>query len=129
TESGPWGRLLFERKQRTDSKHLYPHAASAYIRCMHADAELSFADTSIEVKGAAPLAARVYGKRRAGALSPLVVHFHGGAFVSGDLASGECMARLLVEAGAIAVSVAYPLAPQHRFPEAVEAGYVALGWT
>src|SRR5438105_9424461 len=96
---------------------------------MPTDAELSFADTSIEVKCAAPLAARVYGKRRAGAPSPLVVHFHGGAFVGGDLASGECMARLLVEASAIAVSVAYPLAPQHRFPDAVEAGYVALEWT
>lgn len=94
-----------------------------------ADSALAaFADTSIEVKGAAPLAARVYGKRRAGAGAPLVVHFHGGAFVSGDLQSGECMARLLVEAGAVVVSVAYPLAPAHRFPEAVEAGYAALEW-
>ena len=62
-------------------------------------AELAVADTSIEVKGGAPLAARIYGKRRAGAAVPLVVHFHGGAFVSGDLDSGECMAQLLVEAG------------------------------
>jgi acetyl esterase/lipase len=92
-------------------------------------AELPFADTSIEVKGGAPLAARIYGKRRAGAAAPLVVHFHGGAFVSGDLDSGECMARLLVEAGAVVVSVGYPLAPEHRFPEAVESGYAALEWT
>ncbi|MEJ6022282.1 alpha/beta hydrolase [Ramlibacter sp. PS4R-6] len=89
---------------------------------------LAFADTSIEVKGRA-LRVRVYGKRRAGAAVPLVVHFHGGAFVDGDLESGECMAQLLVEAGANVVSVAYPLAPEHRFPDAVEAGYAALEWT
>jgi acetyl esterase/lipase len=92
-------------------------------------AALPFADTSIEVKAGAPLRLRVWGKRRAGEAAPLVVHFHGGAFVSGDLESGECMARLLVEAGAVVVSVGYPLAPQHRFPEAVEAGYAALEWT
>lgn len=92
-------------------------------------AEIPVADTSIEVKGRAPLAARIWGKRRAGAAVPLVVHFHGGAFVSGDLDSAECMARLLVEADAVVVSVGYPLAPEHRFPEAVESGYAALEWT
>lgn len=49
--------------------------------------------------------------------------------MSGDLESGERMARLFARAGAVAVSVAYPLAPEHRFPEAVEAGYAALEWT
>jgi acetyl esterase/lipase len=92
-------------------------------------AGLPYADTSIEVKGGPALAARIWGKRPTGASMPLVVHFHGGAFVSGDLESSECMARLLVEAGAMVVSVAYPLAPEHRFPEAVEAGYAALEWT
>jgi acetyl esterase/lipase len=99
-----------------------------FVVMRHA-AGLPFADTSIEVKGAAPLPVRLYGKKQPGASMPLVVHFHGGAFVSGDFASGECMAGLLVEAGAVVVSVAYPLAPEHRFPEAVETGYVALEWT
>jgi acetyl esterase len=92
-------------------------------------ADFAFADTSIEVKGAAPLKVRVRGERRAGAWTPLVVHFHGGAFTSGGLDNAECMGLLLAEAGAIVVSVAYPLAPEHRFPEAVEAGYAALEWT
>ena len=100
------------------------------IRTMPQSAGLPFSDTSIEVNGGgAPLGARIWGKRPAGASVPLVVHFHGGAFTSGDLESSECMARLLVEAGAVVVSVAYPLAPAHRFPEAVEAGYAALEWT
>jgi acetyl esterase len=86
-------------------------------------------DATIAVPGAAPLAARVYGRKRAGVVSPLVLHFHGGAFVSGDLESGACMARLLAEVDAVVVSVAYPLAPAHRFPDAVESAYAALEWT
>ena len=96
---------------------------------MQKSAPLVSTDTSIEVKGGAALAVRVHGKRARGETAPVVVHFHGGAFVSGDLDSGECMAQLLVETGAVVVSVAYPLAPEHRFPEAVEAGYAALEWT
>lgn len=92
-------------------------------------AESAVADVLIATEVGAEVRARIHGKRRAAAGAPVVVHFHGGAFVSGDLESGECMARLLVEAGAVVVSVAYPLAPEHRFPEAVEAGYAALAWT
>jgi acetyl esterase/lipase len=58
----------------------------------------------------------------------LVLHFHGGAFVSGGLDSGACMARLLAQADSVVVSPAYPLAPAHPFPHAVEAGYAALEW-
>ena len=85
-------------------------------------------DITIPVAGRDPLHARIYGRRRAGVAAPLVLHFHGGAFVSGDLDSGACIARLLAEVDAIVVSVAYPLAPEHRFPDAVEAGYAALQW-
>jgi acetyl esterase/lipase len=71
---------------------------------------------------------RVYGRRRPGSARPLVVHFHGGAFVAGDLDSGATVARLLAHAGAVVVSMAYPLAPRHPFPDGVEAGYALLGW-
>ncbi len=74
-----------------------------------------------------PLAARVYGERRPGG-GPLVLHFHGGTFCCGSLDDGRRMARLLVRAGAVVVSVAYPLAPQHPFPAGVEAGLAALEW-
>lgn len=86
-------------------------------------------DTTVVVAGREPLALRVYGQRKPRSVAPLVLHFHGGAFVSGDLESGACMARLLVQSGAVVVSLAYPLAPAHRFPEAVEAGYAALEWS
>lgn len=84
-------------------------------------------DTTIILADGASVNVRIYGQRRAGG-APLVVHFHGGAFVAGDLDSGACMARLLAAADAVVVSVAYPLAPAHPFPQAVETGYAALEW-
>ena len=87
-------------------------------------------DTTIPVAGRDTLAARIYSRPRAkGKVLPLVLHFHGGAFTSGDLDSGACMARLLAEVNAVVVSLAYPLAPAHPFPQAVEAAYAALEWT
>ena len=71
---------------------------------------------------------RVWGTRPRGKSLPLVLHFHGGSFTTGDLDSGAQLALLMVEAGAIVASFDYPLAPEHRFPDAVEAGYSALEW-
>lgn len=85
----------------------------------------------IPLRGGQALPARLYGQRRGAggsAAPPLVLHFHAGAFVEGDLDSGERVAGLLAEAGARVVSIAYPLAGEHPFPAAVEAGQAALDW-
>lgn len=83
---------------------------------------------TLSIPGKPPLELRVWGQKVRGTASPLVLHFHGGAFVSGDLDSGACLAELMAGAGAVVASLAYPLAPTHRFPDAVEAGYTALEW-
>jgi acetyl esterase len=59
--------------------------------------------------------------------APLVLHLHAGAFV-GAPAAGRVTAieQLLVQAGAGVVSLQYPLAPQHPFPEAIRAAYASL---
>lgn len=75
-----------------------------------------------------PMAVRYYGARPKVGAVPLVVHFHGGAFVQGGLDSGSAIARLIAEAGAVVVSLDYPLAPAHPFPQAAEQGYAALQW-
>ena len=71
---------------------------------------------------------RLWGRKPRGRTAPLVLHFHGGTFDTGSLDSGAQMARLMAEAGAVVASFDYPLAPAHRFPETVEAGYAALDW-
>jgi acetyl esterase len=71
---------------------------------------------------------RIYMNSRAQRSAPLVLHLHGGAFVAGSLDSGRTVATLLAEAGAVVVSAEYPLAPEHRFPDALQAAYHALSW-
>lgn len=94
-----------------------------------APAAIAETDSTLALPGHGELRLRQYGRKRPGTRGrPLVLHFHGGAFTSGDLDSGACLARLLAEADAVVVSVAYPLAPANPFPQAVEAGYAALEW-
>ena len=66
--------------------------------------------------------------RRATRTLPAVLHFHGGAFTCGTLDDGRIVCHLLADAGAMVVSIAYPLAPAAPFPVAVDVGYAALRW-
>ncbi|HEY0248699.1 MAG TPA: alpha/beta hydrolase [Gryllotalpicola sp.] len=60
---------------------------------------------------------------------PLVVYFHGGGFVFGDLRGGDWMCGTVArELDAIVVSVEYRLAPKHPFPAGVEDSYAGLVW-
>ena len=60
---------------------------------------------------------------------PLVMWFHGGGHVIGDLDTYDAVCRdLAAESGAVVVSVDYRLAPEHRFPAAVEDCYAATVW-
>ncbi len=86
------------------------------------------ADDVIALASGQKVAVRTYGQKKAGDCLPLVVHFHGGAFISGSLDSGCTVAHLLAAAGARVVSVAYPLAPEHPFPQPLEIGYGVLQW-
>ncbi len=48
---------------------------------------------------------------------PLIVYFHGGGFVFGDLRLGDWLcSSVAATVGAVVVSVEYRLAPRHRFP-------------
>ena len=85
-------------------------------------------ERNIKVGTGLELAARIYGGRLDSGPTPLVLHFHGGAFVEGSPANGATVARLLADASAIVLSLDYPLAPAHRFPAAAEAGHAALAW-
>ena len=78
-----------------------------------------------QVKGAAgPLRARIYRNSRE--KSPTVLFFHGGGWVAGDLETHDRQARLLViEAGAVVVSVDYRRPPETRFPGAFEDCFAA----
>jgi acetyl esterase len=60
---------------------------------------------------------------------PLVVFFHGGGFVLGDLDSADQVCRLLcLHARVHVLSVDYRLAPEHPFPAAVDDADFAFQW-
>jgi acetyl esterase len=74
------------------------------------------------------VAARQYWPA-AGEGQPAVVYFHGGRFFSGDLESHDTLCRLLTIASSCrVVAVDYRLAPEHRFPAAVEDACRAVEW-
>ncbi|MEU6992227.1 alpha/beta hydrolase [Streptomyces sp. NPDC046465] len=83
------------------------------------------------VPGAPGIPVRIYlpePDRHAGP-RPTVVFFHGGGYTLCGLDSHDATARgLAAGAGAAVVSVGYRLAPEHRFPAAVDDAYAALCW-
>lgn len=73
------------------------------------------------------LPARPPGEPR-GTRRPAVVVVHGGAWVSGDKWAIGVYARRLADAGFVAVSINYRLAPKHKFPAQVDDVRSALVW-
>jgi len=60
---------------------------------------------------------------------PVVAYFHGGGFVLGSLDTHDRIARRLCRAAeALVVSVEYRLAPEHRFPAALDDCMAATHW-
>jgi acetyl esterase len=82
----------------------------------------------LEVDGAEGiLPARLYVPR-AGS-DALLVFFHGGGFIYGDLDSHDALCRFLAEeAGVRVLSVEYRLAPEARFPAAYDDCAAAYRW-
>jgi acetyl esterase len=60
---------------------------------------------------------------------PVVVYFHGGGFIAGNIDVAEEPNRALAnDAGTIVVAVGYRLAPEHKFPAATDDTYAGLQW-
>jgi acetyl esterase len=86
----------------------------------------------LEVAGAAgPLPARLYVPfgPPAAEPSPLLVYYHGGGWVIGDLDTHDDLCRFLAcRTGIRVLSVDYRLAPEHPFPAPVEDAHAAFHW-
>ena len=67
------------------------------------------------------LPVRCYLPRASAESLPIVVNFHGGGWVGGDLGMGDWLcSHVAADVGALVVSVDYCLAPEHPFPAAVD---------
>jgi acetyl esterase len=78
--------------------------------------------------GVVPL--RLYRPRADAATAlPVLVYFHGGGWVIGDLDTHDTLCRELANnSGCAVVAVDYRMAPEHRFPAAVDDAVAATRW-
>lgn len=80
---------------------------------------------------AGPVSIRLYRARpgKAGDTQPALIYFHGGGWVIGSLDSHDGVCRGLANgANCTVLSVDYRLAPEHKFPAAVEDAVAATQW-
>jgi acetyl esterase len=88
----------------------------------------SVEDRTIDVGGAS-IPVRIYKLANASGTLPVLVWYHGGGWVIGNLDGADFACRMLTNAsGAAVVSVDYRLAPEHRFPAAADDCFAATKW-
>jgi len=81
-------------------------------------------------EGAPEIGLHIYTPEGATGSLPCVYHIHGGGYVGGAAKDLEFIHRPLVrDLGCVLVSVDYRLAPETRFPGAIEDCYAGLAWT
>jgi acetyl esterase len=92
-------------------------------------ADIAVGVRDLTVTGAmGPLRARHYAPVNA-STEPLLVFFHGGGFVVGDIETHDALCRLICRDAEVHVlSVEYRLAPEHKAPAATEDAYAAYQW-
>ncbi|MEY4362930.1 MAG: Carboxylesterase NlhH, partial [Pseudomonadota bacterium] len=91
-------------------------------------------DFEIPARDAHPMPARLYAPKHHGVEHgphglPVLLYVHGGGFTIGSIDTHDTLCRQLARQGHCAVvSLAYRLAPEHRFPTAVNDAWDALLW-
>lgn len=76
---------------------------------------------------AGPIGARLYRPGTAAGPSSMLVYYHGGGWVEGDLDTHDNVCRFLaLQAGVVVLAIDYRRAPEHPFPAAVNDSLVAF---
>jgi acetyl esterase len=84
-------------------------------------------DARVPVPGGS-VACRIYASVPGQAL-PALLYLHGGGWVLGDIDSHDSVCRAIARrAGCMVLSLDYRLAPEHRFPTAVQDAWSGLLW-
>jgi acetyl esterase len=127
------GLAVLERRREPRPETLTPPEARArrrrlaFVYAGKPTAVGAVAD--LVLAGPVPLRARHYAPAEPGAPHPLLIYYHGGGFLYGDLDTHDAACRILCRhAGAHVLAVDYRLSPEHPFPAAVEDARAALHW-
>ncbi|MBI2766832.1 MAG: alpha/beta hydrolase [Chloroflexi bacterium] len=72
---------------------------------------------------------RIYRPEGATGTLPVLVYYHGGGWVIGNIESHDPACRTLCyNTGCVVISVDYRLAPEHKYPAAADDSYAAVKW-
>jgi acetyl esterase len=118
-----------DAKSRDDMTIAEARAAALDAMEFHGDPEPVARVTERQIPGpTAPITVRIYHPFGEGPF-PVLLFIHGGGWVICNLDTHDGLCRRLANhAGCVVVSVDYRLAPEHRFPAAVDDCYAALCW-
>jgi acetyl esterase len=84
-------------------------------------------ELSLPAADGTPLRARLYAPSHD--RLPVMLYLHGGGFVIGGLETHDSLCRqLALRSGGAVLALDYRLAPEHRFPTAVEDAWAAMAW-
>jgi acetyl esterase len=135
-ELTPRMRSVLERMSRARGQPMHLMAPQAARAAYEASAEVlevprrelaRVEDLEVPTRDGARLAARLY--QADGDTRGVLLYFHGGGFTIGSVATHDILCRELAALGRCSVvSVGYRLAPEHRFPVAVDDSWDALDW-
>ena len=123
--AGGLNRAFHELSPQQARAEFERSSASLRWECGH---DLRVENLHCASRGAHRIALRLY--RPAGEIAlPLLVFLHGGGYVVGSLDSHDALCRdLAARARCAVLAVDYRLAPEHRFPAALEDAEDALRW-
>jgi acetyl esterase len=127
---------LIEEKGLPPTHTLTPAEARAFYRerrtFTQPDPPEVGAVRDLEARGpAGPIPLRSYRPlgSKPDAVLPVLVYYHGGGWVIGDLDTHDVLCRQLCnQSGCAVIAVDYRMGPEHRFPAAVDDALAAARW-
>lgn len=89
--------------------------------------DIDIEDIALPIAGREAIRARSYSPRLPNRLVPTLVYFHMGGCVIGDLETCHSFcSQIALRAGCLVISIDYRLAPEHKFPAAVDDAIAAF---
>src|ERR1700754_146279 len=123
------GRPPYETVSPTEARELY---LNGRVVSNPEPPELASVEPLAIPSPAGAIPARIYMPmklRQTNGRAPCLVFFHGGGWVIGDLDSHDVVCRKLADEGQlIVIAIDYRLAPEHKFPAAVDDAIAATEW-
>jgi len=132
----PGMRALLERIERASQVPFHQQTAQQARAAYERAAEVldqsrvplpRVQDLELPRRDGGVLKVRLYSPRETSASQPAMLYLHGGGFTVGSLETHDSLCRQLAHrSGATVVALDYRLAPEHRFPVAVDDCFDAL---